>query len=687
VSRVLSVSLGARPRGKLVIQDNAKLDLVEELIHHTLLAGRTSEAWDIHWCVADELRVWQDFGTFERGLRICRDFLRTCPNDRQMVPGLSAACHAALIHATGICLSQLGRVAESREYFKRFVECGACNHGLSGIYNLAYGFVCTGHLRDAHELMDNGREMVRDSEDPADEGSFVSLLASINGLRGRVEQAVAEFCWSIKQPYTVAQAEDVFHCERLIAFAQIQACLGRRKNALESICRARGEMTSVANQVMLPDCNLLLAEISRESQNHASARALLNECQNWALARESTEVACRIALVEARILINTPDLAERLLTTNTVITRGLKIARDCGYGLYHIDLLLERARLHLLRGDAGAALDDIEVALDTGIPANEETGQVELLSANHEECGYAWAIPVGLQLRAEALLLQAAQGVISVGWAVPTDGSLPPIDLTAMGRAHTTIQQLIDNAEQFLHEALDRWHDLRDPEPTEDNNFVHPETGKEYNYKAEATYKVLVDLEADILTQYPLELFKDKTDQPSVEEELPMTATPSPRVFISYTHDSEGHANNVLQLANRLRNDGIEAHIDQYVQNPSEGWPLWMDNEIEVADFVLVVFTERYAAKAKEAKRSGGRFESVLILQDLYEGGMSNNKFIPVVLCGSDTSFILKWLKSVNRYLVDSDQGYESLRRRLLNDPAIVPPPVGTPVKKGPTNP
>lgn len=198
---------------------------------------------------------------------------------------------------------------------------------------------------------------------------------------------------------------------------------------------------------------------------------------------------------------------------------------------------------------------------------------------------------------------------------------------------------------------------------------------------------MLVDLDAGILTRYPLELFKDKTDQPSVEEELPMTATPSPRVFISYTHDSEGHANNVLQLANRLRNDGIEAHIDQYVQNPSEGWPLWMDNEIEVADFVLVVFTERYAAKAKEAKRSGGRFESVLILQDLYEGGMSNNKFIPVVLCGSDTSFILKWLKSVNRYLVDSDQGYESLRRRLLNDPAIVPPPVGTPVKKGSTNP
>jgi len=64
-----------------------------------------------------------------------------------------------------------------------------------------------------------------------------------------------------------------------------------------------------------------------------------------------------------------------------------QIGRDCGYGLHHIDLLLERVRLHLLRGDAGSALKDIEVALDIGIPANEETGQVELIAANHEECG------------------------------------------------------------------------------------------------------------------------------------------------------------------------------------------------------------------------------------------------------------------------------------------------------------
>ena len=93
----------------------------------------------------------------------------------------------------------------------------------------------------------------------------------------------------------------------------------------------------------------------------------------------------------------------------TTIEEGLKIARDCGYGFYHIDLLLERALLPLLRVNPQSALDDIKLALNDGIPGNDQTGQPELLAANHEECSYAWVIPFGLQLRAEAQLLQAAQ--------------------------------------------------------------------------------------------------------------------------------------------------------------------------------------------------------------------------------------------------------------------------------------
>jgi hypothetical protein len=73
-----------------------------------------------------------------------------------------------------------------------------------------------------------------------------------------------------------------------------------------------------------------------------------------------------------------------------------------------------------------------------------------------------------------------------------------------------------------------------------------------------------------------------------------MPETAPPRVFISYSHDSPEHCDRVLEFADRLRTDGVDAMIDQYIQSPPEGWPSWCQAEIEKAGFVLMVCTETY---------------------------------------------------------------------------------------------
>lgn len=65
----------------------------------------------------------------------------------------------------------------------------------------------------------------------------------------------------------------------------------------------------------------------------------------------------------------------------------------------------------------------------------------------------------------------------------------------------------------------------------------------------------------------------------------------SPRVFISYSHDSPAHRDRVLMLADRLRTDGIDCDLDRYETSPAEGWPRWMAGRIAWADFVLVICT------------------------------------------------------------------------------------------------
>ncbi|MCA9697447.1 MAG: TIR domain-containing protein, partial [Myxococcales bacterium] len=65
-----------------------------------------------------------------------------------------------------------------------------------------------------------------------------------------------------------------------------------------------------------------------------------------------------------------------------------------------------------------------------------------------------------------------------------------------------------------------------------------------------------------------------------------------PRVLLSYSHDSPEHARRVLELAQRMRQEGIDAIIDQFDDAPAEGWPRWMLRQIREADYIVVIASD-----------------------------------------------------------------------------------------------
>ena len=78
------------------------------------------------------------------------------------------------------------------------------------------------------------------------------------------------------------------------------------------------------------------------------------------------------------------------------------------------------------------------------------------------------------------------------------------------------------------------------------------------------------------------------------------------RVLISYSHDGDAHRKAVLNLANRLRQAGVDAWIDQFEEHaPPESWPDWMRRELDRADFVLVVVTEVYLERFNRESEAG----------------------------------------------------------------------------------
>lgn len=162
-------------------------------------------------------------------------------------------------------------------------------------------------------------------------------------------------------------------------------------------------------------------------------------------------------------------------------------------------------------------------------------------------------------------------------------------------------------------------------------------------------------------------------------------------VFISYSHDSPQHAERVLALADRLRADGLNCIIDQYDdETPAKGWPLWMDRQIHKADFVLMVCTETYYRRVmgeeQPGKGLGARWEGHLILQHLYNRGVVNTKFIPVVFAETDTQYIPTPAQGATFYRPDTEEGYEALYRRLTNQPLTPKTSIGT-IRKLPPRP
>ena len=163
-----------------------------------------------------------------------------------------------------------------------------------------------------------------------------------------------------------------------------------------------------------------------------------------------------------------------------------------------------------------------------------------------------------------------------------------------------------------------------------------------------------------------------------------------PKALLSYSHDSDEHRARVLALSDRLRDLGIDCMIDRYVLAPPLGWPKWMDEQVEWADFVLVVCTERYRKRAEGKEQpgvgNGVRFETTLLFQELYEAGTRYDKYVPVLFEKADRAHVPRPLAAAMSYLLEADADFESLYRRLTNQPEVAKKPLGKIVAMPPRN-
>ncbi len=103
----------------------------------------------------------------------------------------------------------------------------------------------------------------------------------------------------------------------------------------------------------------------------------------------------------------------------------------------------------------------------------------------------------------------------------------------------------------------------------------------------------------------------------------------SPKVFISYSHDSQEHKDWVKKLATDLReNMGVDVILDQWDLRIGSDLSLFMEQGLSSSKLVLCICSDKYVEKANAGKGGSG-YEKMIMVAPLLSD-TSNEYIIPI---------------------------------------------------------
>jgi|GEM_PF-4791452 len=154
----------------------------------------------------------------------------------------------------------------------------------------------------------------------------------------------------------------------------------------------------------------------------------------------------------------------------------------------------------------------------------------------------------------------------------------------------------------------------------------------------------------------------------------------NPKVFISYSHDSESHITWVRRLAEDLTRNGVSTILDVWHLRIADDLGLFMEESISGSDFTLLICTPDFSHKVNN--RIGGvAFETELLVGSILTDPNSQRKFIPLLKSGLASESIPRYLRSKLFVDFSDDEFYDKslkiLLRRLFDAPEYIPPGLG----------
>ena len=153
----------------------------------------------------------------------------------------------------------------------------------------------------------------------------------------------------------------------------------------------------------------------------------------------------------------------------------------------------------------------------------------------------------------------------------------------------------------------------------------------------------------------------------------------TPTVFVSYSHDNENHSNWVLQLATRLRSNGVDMILDKWNLHLGQDVAAFMEKGLSKSRRVLSICSENYVRKADD-KEGGVGYEKKIMTAKMMTD-LNTDWIIPVIRNNPGIQKVPIFLAGC-LYIDFEDNSlyeakYEELLRSLLDEPMFPVPELG----------
>ncbi|MCX5467902.1 toll/interleukin-1 receptor domain-containing protein [Acinetobacter nematophilus] len=152
-----------------------------------------------------------------------------------------------------------------------------------------------------------------------------------------------------------------------------------------------------------------------------------------------------------------------------------------------------------------------------------------------------------------------------------------------------------------------------------------------------------------------------------------------PKVFISYSHDSEEHKHWVIQLATRLRSNGVDVILDTWNTKLGSDLACFMEQGLSQSQRIICICSDNYLLKANNGKGGAGYEKQIMTAELIID--QNTDWIIPLVINNSSDKKTPTFLGG-RKYINFEDPKlyeirYEELLRDILNVPVLPIPPIG----------